>query len=587
MSYQQSKGFALPAVIVISVTLLITFFALFQTIVSIGSLSRSQYYIQLAEEAAEAGTTYATACLELNGRLQTWGSAASGGAKPNLTQNTDCSGTNLGTTYSVVVATDSRISTDFEVSNLDFSSASASETNSVQISAQGYARVKNVASGATVKTYEATVKKTITWNSDLTSERSTSGTFRTCGLLSDNTYCWGNNGYGQLGNGTTTDSMTPVKVVRQSYPGGIGSHKITDIASGAYFNCAIIDTGEVYCWGYNNKGQLGNGTTTDSSVPVKVIGIDGKVVTQVGTANSTACAITTIGDMYCWGADAVGQLGDGGTVGGYATSPILIAGPSIASGGGDIGTKPVTSLTRSGAFNIHICAVAGGQAYCWGKNDTGQIGDNSTTNRSAPTAVNTNSGSGSQLLPSMTVTAIASEGGGGNAHSCAIAYTTSSGPTSSRVYCWGANSYGQLGTGASTSSTSLVPKAVSTAGVLSGKTITEVAANDFGSCVIGYDGVSTSTSRAYCWGHANSRGDGASSYTLVPVQVNDGNGIFLNNQISGIAGGAQRMCAIATGKSYCWGANGIGQIGNGTTINPIRTPTEALFLRPKNNQYIY
>ena len=137
------------------------------------------------------------------------------------------------------------------------------------------------------------------------------GVLHTCALLSNGTVqCWGSNGRGQLGDGTTTQSTTPVTVS--------GITNATAIAAGAGHSCAVLATGTVQCWGWNSYGQLGNGTTTDSPTPtpVTVSGITN--ATAISAGGIYTCAMLASGTVQCWGFKGSGQLGDGSTTGGIA-----------------------------------------------------------------------------------------------------------------------------------------------------------------------------------------------------------------------------------------------------------------------------
>lgn len=596
-----SRGFAMPVVVIVSSALLVLAAALLQTVMSLQTFVNNQYYNKLAEEAAEAGVAYATACLENNFRRQTWGSNAYGGtARPDLTQNTGCDGTTISTTNSVVVASDNRIKSEFVVSNLDFNIE-----NGVQIAASGSVSVKLTGTSTVARTYASVIKKTITWDPNLESEQSSSGIYRTCSILSGSVYCWGNNAYGQLGNNTYGDSLTPVKVYREGSV--LGNKTVLKLSAGAYFNCLIASDNQVYCWGRNNQGQLGTGSLTPTTSPKPLLvggALAGKTVTSLGVTSQSVCATTDIGDLYCWGDNAYGQLGDNTTT--DRSTPTLVAGPSKAAGySNPLAGKAVTGLSVSGAFNEHMCVISEEKAYCWGKNYNGEVGvgtriGSGASTYSVPQYVSGGDMSGKKVIE------IAGEGtswddrglpgsiAAGHAHTCALAYTTV--VTDAKVYCWGSNLDGQLGMGNSsvwgTSSNSFAawvyttPQAVisSSGTLLYGKTITDIGVNAIGACAI-------ADSRAYCWGGSQTLGNGSFTRSRLPVQVNDdssggSNGIFLNNTVDNLIGGAYRFCARVFNKSYCWGANSVGQIGDGTT-NERRRPTEALFLRPQNNHYIF
>jgi len=581
-------AFSLPTVLIISLTVLTMCLASLQTVTFLQVNIQTNYYQRLAREAAEAGLAHASSCLAVSNHTQTWGSSGSGDLQPN----TDCNGANISG-QSIYVYQNAQFQTAYDVGNLD-----NAQTYAVQISSTGTASV--LSSGKVVQTYTATMKQVITWDPSLKPQQSASGYNRTCAILSYSAYCWGDNTSGALGNNSTTDSLTPVSVERDPYPTGIGSHNVIDIASGAESACMLIDTGEVYCWGANTYGELGNGTTTSSYVPTAVTGLSGKNITAIGSAGFSYCAVVSNGDLYCWGMDNYGQVGNNTTTASVPT-PVLVGGPS--GGYGALSGKVVTAISpNSPYYSYFICALSGGKPYCWGSNLQGQIGTNtlSTTKYLVPTAVYTGG-----ALSGKTVTAISADGqtatdtgksgtaATGNSAVCVVAYTST--PSDAKAYCWGSNQLGELGNNGTIGTSGntypawiySAPVAVYTGGVLSGKTVTEVAVSDRNACAIAYT-TSISNARAYCWGAVYSRGDGNSGTTAVPVAVTDtySPSVFANNQISNITGGSHRMCAAAQGQLYCWGRNSQGQIGDGTTVDRLQ-PTLSLFLRPETSNFIY
>lgn len=155
--------------------------------------------------------------------------------------------------------------------------------------------------------------------------------------------CWGNNAFGQLGNGTTTSSPVPVQVT------GLTSG-VTEIAAGYESTCALTAGGGVVCWGANTEGELGNGTTTTSSVPVAVTGLTSGV-TSISTGANTVCAVTSAGAVDCWGQNNVGQVGDNTTA--MSVTPVQVM--TLSSG--------VTDVSVGYGF---ACAVQSGSVWCWG-----------------------------------------------------------------------------------------------------------------------------------------------------------------------------------------------------------------------------
>jgi alpha-tubulin suppressor-like RCC1 family protein len=240
-------------------------------------------------------------------------------------------------------------------------------------------------------------------------------------------YSWGYNDP-RIGDGTTTQRNTPVRLAQGALPGAEGAVTFVDVSSGYQHGCGIIDTGAAYCWGIGGSGRLGNGGTGNQTSPVAVSG--GLAFSQISAGTSSTCAVGTDGQAYCWGAGGGGRLGTGNTT--DRNTPTVISQGAIPTG---VNIVQVSVSTLDGSGNT-ACAVAdNAKAYCWGTEDNGELGDGTTSaTRLSPVAV---------LQGAMPAGFTFQEISAGADHVCTIG-------GDNLAYCWGYNSYGRLGDGTTT-----------------------------------------------------------------------------------------------------------------------------------------
>jgi len=333
-----------------------------------------------------------------------------------------------------------------------------------------------------------------------------SGGEHSCSVRFDGAlWCWGRNSWGQLANGDRGPGRPdPIQV-------GTATDWAT-VAAGGGHTCATTSGGQLWCWGLNNKGQLGDGTTDVRTTPVRIG--TGTTWAQVSAGWFHTCAVRSTGTAACWGENSAGQLGDGTHVQRVRPTPV---------GGSDWASISVGGWDTCGIRTDHTL-------WCWGRNDFGQLGVDSMSPKTVPTQVGI-----SKDWAQVSV---------GWAHSCAV-------KTTGKLRCWGRGDRGQLGDGDFVSrDTPIEP-----AGDLQA---TAVAVGDTHSCALLADGAT------WCWG-SNDYG-----------QLNDGTGatsgvpVLAQGTFSALSGGWMHTCGITlAGPLACWGDNERGQLGDGTQTDTL------------------
>jgi alpha-tubulin suppressor-like RCC1 family protein len=340
-----------------------------------------------------------------------------------------------------------------------------------------------------------------------------------CALTaSSEPWCWGKNDNGELGDGTTVSRPYPVQAASLA-------SSAKQVFGGVIYTCAMIATEGLVCLGGNEHGQLGNGTTTDSLIAVDVTGLTSGVALADGGYHHM-CAVTTANETFCWGWNNYGQLGDGTVIDRSAPSRVTTLSED----------ETILSLSAGG---YHSCVVTGsGVALCWGNTVTGQIGSGSVDLSPVPLAVG-----------GLAETAAAAACG--RNHTCLVL-------ESGGVACFGRNANGELGNG--TFSESAAPVAVT--GLSSG--VTDLQAGNYHNCVL------TSGGGVKCWGwnHTGQLGDGTLEDRGMPVDVTG-----LTSGVGAISVGSGHTCALLlSGEILCWGSNDSGELGNGT-LDDATVPT--------------
>ena len=377
------------------------------------------------------------------------------------------------------------------------------------------------------------------------------GSSHNCGLTSGGaTYCWGSNASGRLGDNTTSDRLTPVAVQQ-------GAVIFVSVTAGGSHTCGLTSGGQAHCWGDNVYGQVGDNTSTQRLTPTAVSGGVFWSVVSTSAASAHTCGVKTATQLvYCWGSRLNGRIGDNAGYSLQQTKPVAVTGDvaftSIVTGNastcgltgggqvycwgfnanGRLGDNTATDriapvAVQQGAVTFasiasgqgHVCGLtSAGQAYCWGFYGNGRLGDGAATDHLIPVAVQQGATTFSSIVT-------------GSAHTCGL---TSAG----QAHCWGAGANGRMGDNATTDR--LTPVAVQQGAVI----FASITAGSAHTCGL------TSGGQAHCWGAGgNGRlGNNSTTDELTPVAVQQGVVTY-----SSIAAGGGHTCALTSaGQAHCW-----------------------------------
>jgi alpha-tubulin suppressor-like RCC1 family protein len=370
-----------------------------------------------------------------------------------------------------------------------------------------------------------------------------------CARMSNATVqCAGLNTHAQLGNGTLTNSLVPVVVKNTSGTGSLTG--VAQVVTGYYYACARLTNGTVDCWGDNTYGQLGNGSkgATGIATPVRSSTGTGPLtgVVQIAAGKYHTCARLSNGTVACWGHNGYYELGNGSNL-----EHLL---PVLVRNGNNSG--PLTGEVSISVGQYDSCAVnSDGSARCWGLNQFGILGNGNQRASALPARIKGVNGKG--FLVNVSSIAAAPQ------HTCALLRNKT-------VDCWGFNGMGQVGNG--TTVTRLSPVVVRN--TLGNAALVNVAQLTVGG---GSDGdhscVRIVNSTAMCWGSNNfgQLGVGTKNQHLRPaVVVASTGGGALTNVLGVFAGPISTCAVIKGGNAKCWGFNQGGQFGNGSAHNATR-----------------
>ena len=358
------------------------------------------------------------------------------------------------------------------------------------------------------------------------------GNSHSCALsTTGSVYCWGGNTFGQLGNGTLVTSPSPV-------PALMGGVSFVSLTAGGNHTCGLTQAGSAYCWGLGNNGELGDGQRGAGHKALQPTAVATTIrFSQLAAGARQTCGISLAGPTYCWGSNTFGELGIGTLTYGaptYRTTPT-----KVQSG---------TNFIKIASGFSHVCGVNSRLLiFCWGSNDSGQLGNGASGNGSGDPGP-ADRGVPVQVQSRLRFTEISASVGS----TCAIS-------TDRRTYCWGGNGdWGALGVG-DTRERSLTPVQVSTR-----ETFVQLESGFLHTCGVTAFGV------ASCWGanevgqlgngdHDDSK-SGSVHAELRPVFVARNT----NSRFITLSLGQEHSCGITVEhKTYCWGSNTAGQLGNG------------------------
>lgn len=409
--------------------------------------------------------------------------------------------------------------------------------------------------------------------------------FNNCALTDEKRlYCWGYNGSGILGIGRDTEQSVPVAV---DTLGVMNGKDIIDFQIGEKNACAIDSNNILYCWGDNNLGQLGSGSiATHSNSPV-VVQLSGKTVQSVSISAGHICTLATDSSIYCWGENVRGQLGNGTIVNSsvpvqvdvtglpFGVTPVSLSivnekscligsdnklycwglGYFIGLANNLINYLVPTAIPIAGVADVTIksfkhnreigCVITvNDEGYCWGNNTSGQSGAGVVSNISETPVPIVPTGSLSSGLKSISISTF---------KVCALSLTN-------EAFCWGSGGIGDgaVRNGSGNYDAVLSPVNISTPSLLNGKNLTEIITSEYNICAKDIN------NEVYCWSGEYNAGDGQAAGINSPVAISKTGGLIGKTFLKIDNNNSSNVCGITSANEiYCWGLGGFAQ-GNGT-----------------------
>jgi alpha-tubulin suppressor-like RCC1 family protein len=347
-----------------------------------------------------------------------------------------------------------------------------------------------------------------------------------CAITSGQVWCWGANVSGQLGDKSNTLRTGAVRAKKNN---NNNLANVTSLATGGFHTCAIT-SGQVWCWGANASGQLGNRANTNMNGAVRAVKNNGNQlsnVTAIAAGSYHTCAITS-GQVWCWGSNSYGQLGNTNTDNKNGAVRAKKSDGSV-----------LANVTAIAAGAYHTCAITNRQVWCWGANASGQLGNNTILNSYGATRTKT---SASAFLTGATKIAA------GGSTSCAV---------TTKVLCWGNNQYGQVGNKSTVNQ--IVAQSALQSNSLTINDAVKVDVGAFHTCVARRNG------KTNCWGENSygALGNRTRTNSSFAVLAQKNNNTAFSSATT-VAAGAYSTCAITSGQVWCWGINSSGNLGDNT-----------------------